>query len=101
MSCNDQTISKSAHIFDNLEGKQIWHMTAPVGVSLNDLKEIAMDSAMNGGAVMQHKGTSYGFSPAEHGEDSTCQVMLPLNNGYKAGKVCECRYRASSLISTS
>ncbi|KAH3992853.1 hypothetical protein HBI56_199750 [Parastagonospora nodorum] len=84
VTCNDKTMSKSARIFDNLEGKQIWHITAPVGVSLNDLKEIAMDSALNGGAVLQHKGTSYGFSTSEEREHVSCEVMVPHKNGYKA-----------------
>lgn len=99
--CNDKTISKSARIFKNLEGKQIWHITAPVGVSLNDLKEIAMDNAMNGGAVLQHKGMSYGFSTSEEREHVSCEVMVPHKNGYKAGKTCDGRSRASSLTCSS
>jgi len=52
---NDRTVSKSAGLLDNLEGKQIWHITAPVGVSLKDLKELAMDKAMGGEAVLSYK----------------------------------------------
>jgi hypothetical protein len=84
--CNNKTTAKSAHIFDNLEGKQVWHITAPVGVSLKDLSEIAMDSARRGEPVLQHKGTSYGLSNLEQGEDGACEVMVPHKNGYRTGK---------------
>jgi hypothetical protein len=87
--CNDKTIARFAHIFEKLEGKQIWHITAPVGVSLKDLSEIAMDSARKGEPVLQHKGTSYGLSKPEQGEGGACEVMVPHKNGYKAGKDLE------------
>lgn len=84
--CNHKTTATSVHLFDNLQGKQLWHITAPVGVSLKDLREMAMDSAMKGEAVLQHKGTSYGLWRPEQGEDGACEVMIPHQNGYKAGK---------------
>jgi hypothetical protein len=85
---NDKTTSKSARMFENLEGKQIWHITAPAGVSLSELKEIAMDQVMNGEAILQHKGTSYGFSRVEQSYDGACEVMVPKQDGYKAGTLC-------------
>ncbi|KAF2025036.1 hypothetical protein EK21DRAFT_104235 [Setomelanomma holmii] len=72
---NDKTTSKSARIFEELHGKQIWHITAPAGVSMKDLKEIAMDSAMKEEAILEHKGTSYGFRNLELGADVACEVM--------------------------
>jgi len=81
---NDRTISKSTGLFDNLEGKQIWHITAPAGVSLKDLSELAMDKAMKGDAVLSYKGTDYGFSQTES-EDGTREVLLPRNNGMRPG----------------
>jgi len=101
VACNDKTMSKSARIFENLEGKQIWHITAPAGVSLIDLKEIAMDNAMNGGAVLQHKGTSYSFSTSEEREHVSCEVVVPHKSGYRAGKMCDGRSRASLLTCSS
>lgn len=84
---NQNTTSDSAHIFDNLEGKQIWHITAPANVSLEELKELAMDSVLNGEPILEHKGTSYGFSKAEQSEHGACEVLVPQRNGYKAGKL--------------
>ena len=83
--CNDKTTSNSTRIFDNLEGKQIWHITAPVGVSLQHLHEIDMSTATKGEAVLEHKGTSYGLSKAEQSDDGAREVVVPKGNGLKAG----------------
>ncbi|KAG9192391.1 hypothetical protein G6011_11125 [Alternaria panax] len=78
---SDKTISKSSGLFDNLEGKQVWHITAPAGVSLKDLSELAMDKATKGDAILSYKGTDYGFSQTENSEDGTREVLLPRKNG--------------------
>jgi hypothetical protein len=84
--CNDKTISQSTQLFNNLEGKQVWHITAPAGVSISELKEMAMDTVANGEAVLQYKGTSYGFSGSELSDGGACKVLVPQKNGYKAGR---------------
>ncbi|KAH7095213.1 DNA-directed RNA polymerase I subunit RPA34.5-domain-containing protein [Paraphoma chrysanthemicola] len=81
---NHKTMSQSAHIFDALHGKQVWHISAPAGISIKDLKEIALERAMKGEAILDHKGTSYGFRRPEHGEDIACEVLVPQQNGYKS-----------------
>ncbi|KAH7085561.1 DNA-directed RNA polymerase I subunit RPA34.5-domain-containing protein [Paraphoma chrysanthemicola] len=80
---NHKTMSQSAHIFDALHGKQVWHISAPAGISIKELKEIALERAMKGEAILDHKGTSYGFRRSEHGEDTACEVLVPQQNGYK------------------
>jgi hypothetical protein len=90
VALNDKTVSKSAGLFNNLEGKQIWHITAPAGVSLKDLSELAMDKAMKGDAILRYKGTDYGFSQTEKSEDGTREILLPRNNGMKPGLSIEC-----------
>ncbi|KAF2827679.1 hypothetical protein CC86DRAFT_321965 [Ophiobolus disseminans] len=82
--CNDKTTSKSTRIFDHLEGKQIWHITAPAGVSLKHLQDIDMSAAMKGAAVLEHKGTAYGFSKAEQSDDGAREVMVPKGSGLKS-----------------
>jgi hypothetical protein len=82
---NERTTSKAISIFDNLQGKQVWHITAPAGVSLKDLQEIAMDTAMEGEAVMKYKNTDYCFGRTEKSEDGAREVLVPQKNGYKAG----------------
>lgn len=72
-------------MFENLQGKQIWHITAPAGVSLSQLKDIAMDKALAGQSILNYKDTDYGFSTAEKTEEGACEVLVPHKNGYKAG----------------
>jgi hypothetical protein len=82
----DRTTSKAAKIFGNLQGKQVWHITAPAGVSLKELETLAMDKALSGESILDHKGTSYGFSTTEKSEDGPREVLVPQKNGYKAGR---------------
>lgn len=76
--------SSNTSIFQNLKGKQIWHITAPEGVSLESLSRLAMDKAQNGEPIMEHKGISYGLVQAED-EAGGREVMIPAVKGYKAG----------------
>ncbi|KAE8846840.1 hypothetical protein HRS9122_03747 [Pyrenophora teres f. teres] len=83
VSVDATTASKSAGLFDNLEGKQIWYMTTPDGVSLKDLEELAMDKVMGGEAVLSYKGTDYHFSQAEKSDEGERKVFVPRKNGLK------------------
>ncbi|KAJ8105088.1 hypothetical protein OPT61_g10390 [Boeremia exigua] len=84
VSEKDRTTSKAAKIFDNLQGKQVWHITAPAGVSLKELESISMDKAMKGDSILSQKGTDYGFSKTEKSEDGPREVLVPQKNGYSA-----------------
>lgn len=85
ISEKDRTSSKAAKIFDNLQGKQVWHITAPAGISLKELETISMDKAMKGESILSYKGTDYGFSTTEKGEDGPREVLVSQKNGYSAG----------------
>lgn len=82
--------SSAAKIFSNLQGKQVWHITAPAGVSLKELASISMDKAMKGESVLSQKGANYGFSTTEKSEDGPREVLVPQKNGYSAGKQATC-----------
>jgi hypothetical protein len=92
----DRTGSKAARIFDNLQGKQVWHITAPAGVSLKELQTIAMDKAMKGDSILNQKGTDYGFSTTEKSEDGPREVLVPGKNGYGTGRFAVHSARFSS-----
>lgn len=85
MPLNEKTISDHAHLLKNLQDKQIWHITAPAGVSLQSLKEMALDTAMNGETVLEYKGAGYGFCKKDKSEEDGRQILIPYNSGYKAG----------------
>jgi hypothetical protein len=84
--------SSAAKIFNNLQGKQVWHITAPAGVSLKELASIPMDKAMKGEPVLSQKDANYGFSTTEKSEDGPREVLVPQKNGYSAGKQVACIY---------
>jgi hypothetical protein len=78
--------SKDTAIFDNLAGKQVWHITAPADLSLKALKEIAMEQALRGESVVSYKGSHYGFSVAEKEEAGEREVVIPRPDGYRVGQ---------------
>lgn len=82
----DKTTPRAAHMFENLEGKQIWHITAPAGLSLKELKEIAMGKVMSGEAILDYKGTSYGFSKTDVSEAGEREVLIADKEGFRAGE---------------
>jgi hypothetical protein len=82
---NDKTVSKTAGLFDNLQGKEVWHITAPAGVSLKDLSKMDMDKAMGGEAVLSYKGADYGLVKTEKSEDGTRDIFVPRKNGMDPG----------------
>lgn len=87
VSLHESAATKGANIFSNLHRKQIWHITAPVGVSLKDLKQMAMEKALDGKAILNYKGAEYGFSRTRMSEEGAREVLLPQKTGYKAGKL--------------
>jgi len=64
----------------------VWHITAPVDLSLQSLKELAMEKAMRGEAVISSKGSNYSFSTAEKEEAGERGVVIPRPNGYTSGQ---------------
>jgi hypothetical protein len=97
---NDRTISKAARLFDNLEGKQLWHVTVPAGISLKNLKEISMDKVIRGEAVLSHKDRNYGLATMEKSEEGAREVLIPQKNGYKAREANAVLHVSSSLTSS-
>jgi hypothetical protein len=82
---NARTVSASTALLDNLQGKQLWHITAPAGVSLESLSALDMDKAMRGGAVLSYKGTDYGFAQTEKSGDGAHEVFVPSKDSVAPG----------------
>ncbi len=78
-------------MFDSLQGKQIWHITAPADVSSKDLSNMAMGKALEGGAVLTSKGAEYGFSTAHRSVNGAQEVLVPRKDGYMAGTYPLCK----------
>ncbi|KAL1959803.1 hypothetical protein VTO42DRAFT_948 [Malbranchea cinnamomea] len=71
-------ISKS---FSNLSGKQIWHITAPAGVPLTSIQELALDVVATGQSVLTHKGVDYRLREDQLGSEKTKILLVPDQDG--------------------
>lgn len=56
---------RSSAIFNNLEGKQIWHITAPANVPLSKIQSIDLSKVLNGGPILEYKDISYTMTRAD------------------------------------
>ncbi|KAH7138043.1 DNA-directed RNA polymerase I subunit RPA34.5-domain-containing protein [Dendryphion nanum] len=79
-----KTTSEAAQIFQDLEGKQVWHITAPAGVSMSDLERITMSKVLEGQPVLNHKGSDYGLISRDDHQEGSRAVLIPQQNGYKS-----------------
>ncbi|RDW67981.1 hypothetical protein BP6252_09377 [Coleophoma cylindrospora] len=78
---------KSSKLFtkSNLEGKQIWYITAPASVPISAIEEVSLKAMKKGKPAVTHNGEDYGF--VEDTEDKTYTKILVPNgseDGYKA-----------------
>ena len=77
--------SEVDQLFQNLAGKQIWHITAPANLSISELERIAMDKATDGKSIYKHGGKDYGFITKDESEEGGRAVLVPRKDGYKSG----------------
>ncbi|KAF2738030.1 hypothetical protein EJ04DRAFT_574259 [Polyplosphaeria fusca] len=78
--------SSNSNIFENLSGKQVWHITAPSGVPLSQIRQLALDKALEGEPVTKHDGMEYGFS-AQGIEGGKRDILIPHHRGFKPAGV--------------
>ena len=84
--------SKISEIFaaSNLTGKQIWHITAPMSIPIESIKEVSSQSLQDGAPVLSHKGSEYGLaldSHIEHANNHALLVPHTQKNEYRISKV--------------
>ncbi|PQE32386.1 hypothetical protein CJF32_00001134 [Rutstroemia sp. NJR-2017a WRK4] len=81
---------KSSQLFgdSNLEGKQIWYITAPASVSIDTIKDMSLRGARSGKVVLSQKGNEYGFVEDTAENKTYTKLMLPnkAKNGYRIEK---------------
>lgn len=65
-----------------VDGKQIWHITAPANVPISGLTQITLDSIRQSTVVLSHAGTSYALA-----EDKYANAHLLLPSSQAAGYV--------------
>ena len=60
----------------NLEGKQVFHITAPSYLPLSEIKQIAFGKATSGEPVLSHKGVDYGLVETSQQQKQSSETLL-------------------------
>jgi hypothetical protein len=71
----------------NLEGKQIWYMTAPASVPISSIQKTSLAEITNGNAILSHNGNDYSFIQDSSEDITYTKVMVPKSSddGYRVG----------------
>ena len=67
----------------NLDGKQIWHITAPSNVPLSSLTELALSSIQSGEPVLSHKNVQYVLNEDKTIGIESTSLLTPSTQGYR------------------
>ncbi|TGO74002.1 hypothetical protein BELL_0316g00110 [Botrytis elliptica] len=82
--------SKAPQLFSksNLEGKEIWYITAPASVPIASVTEMSLRDAKLGKAVFSQNGNDYGFVHDPLDDKTYTKILLPSNSkdGYSIEK---------------
>lgn len=74
-----KTLSKQ-----NLQGKQIWHITAPSNVPLSSIKKFSLSQIRQGTSATTYNDQSYGFVEDDATDTTYTKILVPGEGGYKA-----------------
>ncbi|CAD6455188.1 2a744ecb-b7f9-4ff3-bf45-b479611c3a5f [Sclerotinia trifoliorum] len=83
-SSKNSSITSQLFNKSNLEGKEIWYITAPASVPINSVKEISLQDAKLGKAVFSHDDNDYGFINDPLEDKTYTKILIPSNpkDGY-------------------
>jgi hypothetical protein len=72
----------------NLEGKEIWYITAPVSVPLSSIEDMSLQAIQERKVVLSHDGDDYAVIADSSEANESTMVMLPKSSddGYHTGK---------------
>ena len=66
--------TEALDMFQNLEGKQIWHISAPSTMSFSEIESLDVANALKGAEFWNHEGVAFEMSPTD-AEGAT--LLLP------------------------
>ncbi|KAK3055761.1 hypothetical protein LTR09_002995 [Extremus antarcticus] len=78
-----QDLTRHAISSSSLEGKQIWHITAPSNVPLSTISELPLDALDSEQPILTHDGFDYSFSEDKQPTANAAALMIPTAEGYK------------------
>jgi hypothetical protein len=72
----------------NLEGKEIWYITAPAAVPLSSLEDLSLQAIQERKQILSYNGDDYAFVPDSSESNASTKVMVPnsSNDGYRTGR---------------
>lgn len=70
--------SSVSSLLSNLQGKQVFHVTAPAFLPLSAVREVSLAKVMRGEPVLNYKGVDYGI-PTESQQEHGAQALLLYN----------------------
>lgn len=72
----------------NLQGKQIWHITAPASVPISLVKEVSEVNLRDGSSVLSYEDTEYGLmSDVVDIQNNTLLLPSAQSNDYRPSKI--------------
>ncbi|KAL6246060.1 hypothetical protein RBB50_007213 [Rhinocladiella similis] len=97
LSASDYT-SDVATLLDDLDGKQIWHISVPDSVSIESIKSFDMQAAMRGESIFSKDGVNYNlhYMPSTHGHET---LLMPqgAKSAYKRAAVIERNFQLREM----
>lgn len=72
----------------NLEGKEIWYITAPASVPLGSIEGLSLHGVKERKDVLSYNGDGFSFAPGASEAKASTKVMVPntSDGGYHTGK---------------
>lgn len=67
---------------ENLNGKHIWHITAPTSVPISEIKTLTPTDILEGKSILFYKGSSYGLNLNDD-RGVGPRILLPARKGSK------------------
>ncbi|RMZ89774.1 hypothetical protein DV736_g2983, partial [Chaetothyriales sp. CBS 134916] len=72
-------VAESTEMFSALDAKQVWHICAPASVDVASIKELDLEAALRGDAILSDNGVSY--SMQETLSDNSSLMLLRGTSG--------------------
>lgn len=73
--------SDISQLLSNLDGKQLWHITTPMGVPVSSIESLAVNVISGGEPVLTHKGTAYRLQENQLGAEKQKSLLIPGKDG--------------------
>jgi hypothetical protein len=79
-----QLVQDSSFSASALEGKQIWHITAPSNVGISSLHDFALETVASNQAILSHDSVEYVFKEDTNPGNDYATILEPMRDGYKS-----------------